>query len=391
MNAPTARSDATLDDLRDEIRAWLAIHGSDAPSAGGAHEAMGYDVDAERDEWTARLREGRWLCLSWPERFGCRELDAFGCMVVNEEFARAAVPRFVMGMGETLLAPAILQHGTAQQQDRLLPRILSGQDVYCQGFSEPEFGSDLAHIQTRAVVEGDRLVINGEKIWQSGAHNANRVFMLARTDPDAGPHRGISYLLADIPDNGVLVEPIRMMPGDYGFNHLVFTNTIAAVDDVIGGLHNGWKVAMTTLGAERAGQVTSQYLGYQREFVDLIGQLADADLLDEENLARLVDPFIEIQLMKFNGQRVADELRDDLSSAGLLAVDKINWSEFHVSFGRLAAELLQDDGIRRPSDHGYQLTGLQRAMLESPGRRIARGTNQIQRNIIGERVLGLPK
>lgn len=379
------------DALRDEVRQWLAAHADEAPAIGGAHEAMGYETDADRIAWVERLREGRWLCLSWPTRFGCRELDIFGCMIVNEEFARAGVPRATLGMGESLLAPALLQHGTIEQQDRLLPRILSGEDVYCQGFSEPEHGSDLAHIQTRAALDGNRLIVNGEKIWQSGAHNANRIFMLVRSDPDASAHRGISYVLADIHDNGVRVEPIRMMPGDFGFNHLTFDNTVAALDEVVGGLHNGWKVAMTTLGAERAGQVTSQYLGYQREFVDLLRGLDDEDLLDDESLARLVDPFIEIQLMKYNGRRVADELREGTSSAALLAIDKINWSEFHVAFGRLAAELLQDSGIRRPTGGGYRLTGLQRAMLESPGRRIARGSNQIQRNIIGERVLGLPK
>ncbi|PRZ43969.1 alkylation response protein AidB-like acyl-CoA dehydrogenase [Antricoccus suffuscus] len=379
------------DELREEVRQWLSANTDYAPPIGGAHEAMGYKVGDGRDAWVARLREGRWLCLSWPQRFGCRELDVFGCMIVNEEFARAGVPRTTLGMGESLLAPALLQHGTVKQQDKLLPRILSDEDRYCQGFSEPEHGSDLAHIQTRASLDGNRLVVNGEKIWQSGAHNANRIFMLVRSDPDASAHRGISYVLADIVDNGVRVEPIRMMPGDYGFNHLTLNDTIVSLDEVVGGLHNGWKVAMTTLGAERAGQVTTQYLGYQREFVDLVGRLDEHGLLDEENLARLVDPFIEIQLMKYNGQRVADELRDGVSSAGLLAVDKINWSEFHVGFGRLAAELLQDSGIRRPDGDGYELTGLQRAMLESPGRRIARGTNQIQKNIIGERVLGLPK
>jgi len=379
------------DALRAEVRQWLAINGMDAPPIGGAHEAMGYKAHPGRDAWVERLRQGRWLCLSWPKRFGCRELDIFECMIVNEEFARAGVPRTMLGMGETLLAPALLQHGTVQQQDRLLPRILSGEDVYCQGFSEPDHGSDLAHIETRARLDGDRLIVNGEKIWQSGAHNANRIFMLVRSDPDASPHRGISYVLADIHDNGVRVDPIRMMPGDCGFNHLTFSDTVATLDDVVGGLHNGWKVAMTTLGAERAGQVTSQYLGYQRELVNLLRGLRERDLLDDESLDRLIDPYIQIELMKYNGRRVADEMRDGQSSAGLLAIDKINWSEFHVAFGRLAAELLQDAGIRRPAGEGYPLTALQRAMLESPGRRIARGSNQIQRNIIGERVLGLPK
>lgn len=281
-------SEIRLMDLRREVRAWLAENGRYAPGPGGAHEPMSYLWTPEHMAWVDRLRRGRWLCLSWPVRFGCRELGPLEVMAVNEEFARAGVPRPHLGMGETLLAPAVLSHGTVEQQDEFLPPILSGKHRYCQGFSEPEAGSDLARLQTRGVVEGGSLRLTGAKIWQSGAQHANRIFLLCRTDPEAARHRGISYVLADIPDNGIRVEPIRMMSGDRGFNQVFLDGAMAPLSAVIGGLGNGWTVAMTTLGAERAGQVTSQHLGYQREFDRLVRGLAGNGRLDDATLDRQV-------------------------------------------------------------------------------------------------------
>lgn len=380
----------TDDELRLEVREWIARNRQDAPKALAALEPMLYEHTAAEHRWIERLREGRWLCLSWPEEYGGRGLSALQCIAVNEEFAAAGVPRLSMGLGETLLAPALLAHGTEEQKARLLPRILSGEDVYCQGFSEPGHGSDLAHIQTRGEVTDSGIVVNGSKIWQSGAHIANRIFLLCRTDAAAAPHAGLTYCIADLKDNGITIEPIRMMPGFYGYNQTIFENAHVALDDVIGGLNNGWKVAITTLGSERAGEITSQYLGYLRELEHLIDELSECGRLDAAELD-LVPMWIEILKMKLNGLRVVEEMRHGGSPDGLLSIDKLNWSEYHVRFGLEAARMMGMHGLVRPAGDDAELPHLQRVMLESPGRRISRGTNQIQRRIIAQRILGMPR
>jgi alkylation response protein AidB-like acyl-CoA dehydrogenase len=377
-------------EIRREVQAWLAQHAPGAPPAFAAHEPMAYQHDAQQQEWIDQVRRGRWLCLSWPEEYGGRGLSPLECIAVNEEFANAGVARPTMGMGESLLAPALLAHASDEQKKRLLPRILSGEDVYCQGFSEPEHGSDLAHLETRGVLDGPGLVVNGTKVWQSGAHRANKIFLLCRTDPDAAAHRGITYCIADMESNGVEVTPLRMMAGDHGFNQVRLENTVVPQENIVGELHRGWHVAMTTLGAERAGGITSQYLGYLLEFNRLVELLEAAGRLEQAS-DDLVDLWLEIVKMKHNGHRVLDQLRAGLSADDLLSIDKLNWSEYHVRFGADAARLLGMDGVVRPEGPGYQVTHLQRVMLESPGRRIARGTNQIQRRIIAERRLGMPR
>jgi len=268
---------------------------------------------------------------------------------------------------------------------------LSGHDVYCQGFSEPESGSDLARLRTRAVVDGDDLVVDGEKIWQSGAHQANMIFTLCRTDPNAPRHKGISYVLIPMTGNGVRVEPIRMLTGDRGFNQVFFTGSRAPLFHVIGDLNEGWNVAMTTLGAERAGDATTQYLGYQRELFALVRTLGLTQNSVDNVPPRLVDAYLEVELMRLSGQRVTGAMLAGQSADALLAVDKLNWSEYHAWFGEMAIEELGIDGLVRPGGDAYALSMFQRILLESRGRRIARGTNQIQRNIIAERLLGLPK
>lgn len=378
------------DDLRREVRDWIGRHRAQAPRVLAALEPMMYEHSAAEQRWTDLLRDGRWLCLSWPERYGGRGLSALQCIAVNEEFAAAGVPRLSLGIGESLLAPALLAHGTEQQRARLLPRILSGEDVYCQGFSEPEHGSDLAHLQTRGDVTAAGVVVNGTKIWQSAAHLANRIFLLCRTDPASAAHSGLTYCIADMHDNGVTVEPIRMMPGFYGYNQTTFENTRVAHEDVIGGVGNGWQVAMTTLGSERAGEITTQYLGHLRELDHLIGELDACGRLDAAQLD-LVPLWLEVLKMKMNGLRVVEQLRTHGAADGLLGIDKINWSEYHVRFGLEATRLLGLRGLVRQADPAAELPHLQRVLLEAPGRRISRGTNQIQRRIIAQRILGMPR
>lgn len=384
------RADQVDDELRREVREWIERNGKDAPKALAALEPMLYENTPQERRWIDRLREGRWLCLSWPETYGGRGLSALQCIAVNEEFAAAGIPRLSLGLGETLVAPAVLAHGTEAQKARLLSRILSGEDVYCQGFSEPEHGSDLAHLQTKGALTDTGIVVNGSKIWQSAAHIANRIFLLCRTDPAAKPHSGLTYCIADMKDNGITVEPIRMMPGFYGYNQTTFENTHVSLDDVIGGVDNGWTVAITTLGSERAGEITTQYLGHLRELEHLVGELEAGGRIDAAELA-LVPLWIEILKMKVNGLRVVEQLSAGRSADGLLGIDKINWSEYHVQFGLEAARMMGMRGLVRPAGPEVELPHLQRVMLESPGRRISRGTNQIQRRIIAQRILGMPR
>ncbi|MFC6885477.1 MULTISPECIES: acyl-CoA dehydrogenase family protein [Actinomadura] len=378
--------------LRAEARAWIAAHRDAAVPARGAHVPHDHTPDEHDRRWLDALRDGRWLCLSWPERYGGRALSETEVIAVNEEFARAGVERPRLGMSETLVAPAILAHGTPEQKDRLLPRILSGRDVYCQGFSEPETGSDLARLRTRGVVEGGTVRITGHKIWTSYGRLANMMFVLCRTDPDAPRHQGLSYVLLPLDGDGVDVRPIRQITGGHGFCEEFIDGACAPLDNVIGGLNNGWRVAMTTLGAERAGEITSQYFGYRREFDALLGRLRSQGRLADPGVRRaLAEAYVRVLLMRCTGRRAADELRAGGDAAALLAIDKINWSEHHCDFGALALDAQGPAGLVRPEGDGYRIDAFQRVMLESRGRRIARGTNQVQRNIIAERVLGLPR
>ncbi|MFD6058176.1 acyl-CoA dehydrogenase [Rhodococcus wratislaviensis] len=383
---------APLAELRAEVRAWLVEHHAEGMPLEYAQEPFGHeDTDAE-EHWIELLRMGRWLCLSWPEEHGGRGLGPVEALVVEEEFARAGLRRPQLGMGEILLAPALLAHGSEDQKRRFLPRILSGEDTWCQGFSEPETGSDLASLRTIGAVDGDELRISGDKIWTSHGEQANMMFLLCRTDREAPKHRGISFVLVPMTDNGVDVCPIKMASGDSGFAQERIVDARAPLSNVVGGLGNGWAVAMTTLGAERAGKAATQYVGYRHELdvlverLDKNGRLGDA--IVRQRLAELV---IEVELMRAVGSVIGARVAEGQPVDELLAIDKVNWSEYHCIFGSTSLELLGATALNRPEGDGYQLDALQRVFLESRGRRIARGSNQIQRTIIGERILGLPK
>jgi alkylation response protein AidB-like acyl-CoA dehydrogenase len=312
--------------------------------------------------------------------------------VLNEEFYRAGVPLVNRGMGESLVGPSIIVHGTPEQKAFFLPRIISGEDRYCQGFSEPNHGSDLAAVETRGVVEGDEVVITGQKVWTSGAARANRMFVLCRTDPDAEQHSGLSYVLIDFTGPGVEFRPIKQMSGAAEFCEDFLDGVRAPMFNVIGGLGNGWRVAMTTLGHERGGRATVAHLGFEREFWELVETARKrgktSDPLVRQQLAWA---YTHVELMRFSGLRTLAQVASGRPPGPEASVAKLFWSEYHKRLGEVAIGIEGSDGLLRPDGDGYPVTPWQSVFLSSRAGTIYSGTSQIQRNIIGERALGLPK
>src|SRR5579872_4760093 len=296
-------------EFRDELREWL--------EANAPEELVG--VDAERaqfgdvpgiPEWTEKLYKSGYLCVAWPEEYGGRGLSGLEVVVMNEEFARAGVPRVTRGMGEWLVGPSIIVWGTDEQKAHFLPRIIDGTDRYCQGFSEPDAGSDLASLKTRGIVDGDEIVITGQKVWTSGAQMANMMFCLCRTDPDVPKHQGISYVLVpmereDGSSNGFELAPIKQMNGGAGFTQTFITEARAPLFNVIAGLNNGWRVTMTTLGNERGGNATTQHVQYTRQFWDAVDMVRERRKAEDPLIRQhLAWAFTRTEIMRFQGLRL---------------------------------------------------------------------------------------
>jgi alkylation response protein AidB-like acyl-CoA dehydrogenase len=343
-------------------------------------------------EWERRLAEARLVCPQWPEEFGGQAMDGVRLAVLNEEFHAARLPRVRRGMGESLVGPSIIVHGTREQRAHFLPRIIAGEDVYCQGFSEPDQGSDLAGVQTRAEVDGDEVVITGTKVWTSGAGRATMMFALCRSDPAAEKHAGLSYVLFPFTDPGVQYRPIRQMSGAAEFYEDFIDGVRVPLFNVIGGLNNGWKVAMTTLGYERGGAATVQHLGFEREFWELAETARkygrDTDPLVRQQLAWA---YTGVQVMRFSGLRTLAQLAEGRPPGPEASVAKLAWSEYHKRLGEIAIGIVGTDALIRPDGPGYPTTSWQNVFLSSRAGTIYSGTSEIQRNIVGERALGLPK
>ncbi len=356
--------------------------------------------------WTERLYAGGWICAGWPTEYGGKGLDLMRQVVVNEEFARANAPMRADFFGDTLVGPTLLQWGTEEQKARFIPGILRGEIAWCQGFSEPDAGSDLASLSTSAVLDGDEWVINGQKVWTTQAQHADYVFLLTRTDPAAPKHAGISYLLVPMHQPGIEVRPITQVDGTAEFNEVFFTDARCPAENVVGGVNNGWKVAMTTLGFERGSSATTSYRRFLREWESIVAEAHRVGRTDDR-LVRdaLVRAWSKVKIMQVNGYRsLTDGLRGTHDAARLGACNKMFWSEAHREVTNLAIDILgmagqvltgssdPDPGAGpRRGRADYPVSELQGSFFFSRSETIWGGTAEIQRNIVGERVLGLPK
>jgi alkylation response protein AidB-like acyl-CoA dehydrogenase len=395
---------ADVEAFRDEVRAVLA---DELPS-----DWQGIGAIASRSEaqafargWRATMHRRGLLGITWPEHYGGRGLSKLHQLVLVEELAKAGLTfgEHTDLFGIKMLGSTLLRWGTEAQKERFLPRILAGTDRWCQGYSEPEAGSDLASLQTRAVLDGDEWVINGQKIWTSEAHHANWIFLLARTEPEAQRHKGISFLLCPLEQPGIDIRPIRQLAGEPEFNEVFFTDARTAAENLIGPVNGGWSVAMTLLGHERGEEAATNPILFRAE-LDRLFALArergrDGDPLIRQRLAWC---YGRVEIMRYLGYRILTQsLRDgDIGPAASIA--KLYWSEYHVKATELALDIeglaglaprgrpplraVRTDDPGAPNSTGSWLG----AFVNARAGTIYAGSSEIQRNIIAERVLGLP-
>ncbi|WP_182379260.1 acyl-CoA dehydrogenase family protein [Nocardioides sp. WS12] len=344
----------------------------------------------DRRAWEKALFEAGWQGLGWPEEFGGSPATLNERIVFEYEYAKAGAPHRVGVHGMTLIGPTLLAHGTEKQRARFLPPILSCEEEWCQGFSEPGAGSDLASLRTRATLVDDEWVINGQKIWTSGAHHADWMYILCRTDPDASKHRGITMLLLPMDQPGIEIRPIKNMAGGSHFNEVFFTDARTSKDMVVGALNDGWNVAMTTLQSERGVATLNYQMAFQSEF-DNIVELARQNAKDRDPLLRqkLADTAIGLQVMQLNTFRMLSQLMRTGTLGAETSLLKLYWPDLHKSMGELAMEIAGPAAQLVGED--YNLSQFQRSWLLSRAESIYGGSHQIHLNIISERLLGMPR
>lgn len=385
------RFSAAEEAFRAEARAWLTdrLEGPFAGVRGRGGPGDEHSLFEERWEWERALGDAGWTCLSWPEQFGGRSATLLEQVIFYEEYARAGGPGRVGLIGEGLIGPTILHFGTDAQRERFLPRIASGEELWCQGYSEPNAGSDLANLSTRAILEGDEWVIDGQKVWTSLAHFSQWCFVLCRTDRDAPRHRGISYLLVPMDQPGIEIRPIVQATGTSEFNEVFFDGARTAAENIVGEVDGGWRVAMGTLAFERGALTLGQQLTFMNEWREIIETAKRrGNVTDPVLRQRLMQAWIELEIMKFTALRSLSSLEEGTLTRET-SISKLYWATLHRDLGNLAMDVLGPEA-ELADGAPYDLTLAQRIFLFTRSDTIYGGSNQIQRNVIGERALGLP-
>jgi len=399
---PTYTAEAEA--YREKVQAFLAE--KLPPKWAGIGQLSGQELTDFVLEWRKTLYAAGYLAPGWPVQYGGAGLSALEQVILAEEFAKAGVP--TGGPNDVfsiqMLGNTLLRMGTDEQKSYYLPRILSGADTWCQGYSEPNAGSDLANLGLKAELDGDQWILNGQKIWTSAGHLADHIFTLARTDPDAPRHKGISFLLVDMRQPGIEVRPIRMISGESEFNEVFYTDAVVPKENVVGGVNNGWAVAMTLLGFERGEAAAVNPIRFQAEVDRLVLLANERGVANDPRIRQgLADCYSKVQIMRYSGMRVLTQFLGGHHPGPDAAISKLYWSEYHKQVTELALEIIGAEAMtpsgRSPSsafstdDAGApnSTASWYGTFLNARAGTIYAGSSQVQRNIIGEMVLGLPK
>lgn len=383
--------------FRREVQAWLDAHlaGEFAVLRGRGGPGDEHAYIDERRAWERRLGEAGWIGLGWPVDAGGRGAPLLQQVIWHEEYARAGGPGRLGHIGEGLLAPTLIAFGSDEQKRRFLPPIARGEALWCQGYSEPNAGSDLANVQTRARLERDGAQapewrIDGQKVWTSWAQWSDWCFVLCRTEPGSQRHRGLSYLLAPMRQPGIEIRPILQITGDSEFSEVFFDDARTAEDHIVGAPGEGWKVAMGTLAFERGASTLGQQLQFQNELDAILAVARDNGAARDPVLRqRLAHAWMGLQIQRYNALRMLSRAEQpELAREAMIT--KLFWASWHRRLGKLAMDVLGPDAELADAAP-YQLTRLQRLFLFSRSDTIYAGSNQIQRNLIAERALGLPR
>ena len=384
--------------FRGEFRAWLDKNAPADRESVSEILADGEQSDFQRRvKWFRKLASGGWTCISWPKEYGGRGAGILQNIVYNQELSRIGAPVPLVGMGPTLLGPTLIHWGNEEQKKRYLPKIVKGEEIWCQGYSEPGSGSDLASLQTRAVEEGDYFVVNGQKVWTSVAQFADFIFLLVRTDPNAPKHKGISYLLVDMHSPGITVRPLVQMTGGRGFNEVFFEDVRVPKKNLVGEKNQGWQVAITTLMFERSGGAGNDRgaSGMIEDLVELAKKVPrnGKSAWESADVRQKIAEFAsEATAIKYTGLRQLTKRLKGLPPGPEGSMLKLCSTELNLKVSLYAMELLGPySQFEYNADHAVDRGRWSYRMLSARGPTIFAGTNQIQHNIIGERVLGLPK
>ncbi|MET7896532.1 acyl-CoA dehydrogenase family protein [Streptomyces mirabilis] len=379
------------EDFRLSVRAWLEdnLVGEFAALRGSGGSGREHEFFEERRAWNQHLAAAGWTCLGWPVEHGGRGLSLLQQVIFHEEYAEADAPARVNHLGEELLGPTLIAYGTEEHKARFLPGIRAVTELWCQGYSEPGAGSDLAGVATRAHLADGRWVVRGQKVWTSLAHHADWCFVVARTVPGSRRHAGLSYLLVPLDQPGVEIRPILQLTGTSEFNEVFFDGAETEESLVVGAPGDGWRVAMATLGFERGVSTVGQQVGFARELAAITAEARRNGTLDDPVIAdRIAEARLGIEVMRTHALRTLSSY--DAGSQGPEAsVSKLLWARWHRDLGELAMEVRGASALTVGPP--YTLDEQQSLFLFSRADTIYGGSDEIQRNILAERVLGLPK
>jgi len=378
--------------FRREARDWLEenLSGDFADLRGRGGSGREHEAYEERLAWDRHMAASGWTCLGWAPEHGGRGLSLLQQVIFHEEYAKAGGPARVNHLGEELLGPTLIAFGTQEQRDRFLPKIVAVEELWCQGYSEPGAGSDLASVSTRARLEGDSWVIDGQKVWTSLAHLSDWCFVVARTEPGSTRHAGLSYLLVPMHQDGVEVRPIEQLTGTSEFNEVFFDGARTEASLVVGAPGDGWQVAMATLGFERGVSTIGQQIGFARE-LDAVVDMARRNGAIEDPVIqdRITRAHMGLEVMRLNALRTLAGYSTG-SQGPEASLAKLIWGNWHRGLGELAMEVAGGSSLVAQAPP-YDLDEFQRLFLFSRADTVYGGSNEIQRNIISERVLGLPR